>query len=79
VPVALEQLIELLDVITAPDELMERLQAAAVLLASDSVQLQEQQQAVFAMQYKMLQSWVKRRRVDKVAAAVDVLLSVLGV
>jgi hypothetical protein len=79
VPSALEQLIELLDVITAPDELMERLQAAVLLLASDSVQLQEKQQAVFAVQYKMLQSWVKRQRVDRVAAAVDVLLSVLGV
>jgi hypothetical protein len=79
VPTVLQQLVKLLGALAAPDELIDRLQAAVNLVAAGRVQLQAEQQEMFETQYMMLQLWVKRQRVDKVAGAVAVLLGVLGV
>jgi hypothetical protein len=75
----LEQLLELLDAVAAPDQLVERLQAAVELVAAGRLEMSDQQQAVVSVQYKVVQTWVKRQRGDKVAGAVAVLLGVLGV
>jgi hypothetical protein len=77
-PAALQQLLDLLDAVAAPDDMVKRLQAAAGPLLLGSVKLDESQLAAFCMQHRMLQLWVKRERVDKVCGVADVLLSVLG-
>lgn len=69
---------QLLDVTAAPDELVERLQAAAEPLLLGDKQLTSDQLAAFGIHYRLLQSWVMRQRGDKVCGVVDVLLRVLG-
>lgn len=78
-PVLLRQLVQLLAAAAAPDELLERLQAAAELLSSGRLQLSQQQQEEFGLHHAVLQQWVARGRADKVAGAVGLLLGVLGV
>ncbi|WIA40914.1 hypothetical protein OEZ86_004574 [Tetradesmus obliquus] len=71
VPAVLEQLVQLLDVTAAPDELVERLQAAAEPLLLGDKQLTSDQLAAFGIHYRLLQSWVMRQRGDKARRLID--------
>jgi hypothetical protein len=78
VPAALEQLVELLEAIQAPDQQLRRLLAATGPLLCGG-QLSAEQLAAFRVQYSALQTRVRRQCVEEAGAAVDVLLRVLGV
>jgi hypothetical protein len=67
----------LLDHMTAPDELLERLDQAMSALI-DSSQGDDVMQKVRA-RYSSVQAWARRGRFDKAAGMIDAMLRGLGV
>jgi hypothetical protein len=81
---ALARLLLLLDAMSAPDELVERLHTSIVMLAGLQGPAGQQdadaagQLQLLQAHYTAVQVWARRGRFENAAAAVDVLLSVLG-
>lgn len=72
VPHAFEQLVLLLEHISAPEDQMKRLQTAALVMVDADTSCQDV--LVFKMQYRFVVYWVKQGKADRALEAVESLL-----